>query len=182
VILTFIPRSIRERFLIDRKIPRSDVLVLVVVLGISISFDLSIAVIAGVMLSISAFAWDNSNRIYIEREQVEGYDDGKVIYYISGPLFFGSAQKFLTLFPYNSAEKEVIIDLERCEVHDQTGMIALQTVYDTFVRGGKITAIASLSLRTRSVMEKCAFMWEGVNFLVIDESALDDKGSIASEF
>ena len=157
-------------------------LILVVVLGIAITFDLSLAVIAGVALSITAFAWDNSNRIYIERENVDGYDDGKVIYYISGPLFFGSTQKFLSLFPYSSPEKEVVIDLERCEVHDQTGMIALKTVYNTFVREGKITAIASLSSRTRSIMEKNAFMWEGVNFLVVDETAPDEKGSIISDY
>lgn len=136
--------------------------------------------IAGILVSIIAFVWDNCTRIYIERENVDGYDDGKVIYYMSGPLFFGSAQRFLSLFPYNSAEREVIIDLERCEVYDQTGMIALKTVYDTFVRRGNITAIASLTSRTRNIMEKCAYMWEGVNFLVIDELALDEKESITS--
>jgi SulP family sulfate permease len=184
IVLGLVPRSMRERLLvdhIDRKVPRSDSLVVVVVLGISICFDLSIAVIGGVLISIVTFAWDNSNRIHIESEKFDGIAFGKVIYYSEGPLFFGSAEKFVSMFSFNSYEKEVIIDLERTEIYDQSGMIALKAVYDNFVRQGKNTAIASLSAKSRSVMEKCAHMWEGVNFLVIDDTTVDEKYSTTSD-
>ena len=79
VIGTFAWQSI----LVIKRIPRTDVVVMLIVTAITVIYDLAIAVICGVIVSALAYAWNNAIRI---TGNVAIDDNGNTIYYIDGPL------------------------------------------------------------------------------------------------
>ncbi|PID95394.1 MAG: sulfate permease, partial [Bacteroidetes bacterium] len=66
-------------FRIWRKIPRADLIVLILVSALTVIFDLAIAVFAGVIVSALVFAWENASRIRARKRVKE---DGTKIYEI----------------------------------------------------------------------------------------------------
>ena len=72
-------------FRIINKIPISDLIVLILVSGLTVIFDLAIAVIVGVIVSALVFSWENAKRIRARKRIKE---DGTKVYEIWGPLFF----------------------------------------------------------------------------------------------
>ena len=74
-------------FQVWNKVPKSDVIVIVLVTALTVIFDLAIAVLAGVVVSSLVFAWENAKRI---RARKHTDDHGVKHYEIFGPLFFGS--------------------------------------------------------------------------------------------
>ena len=75
VIGTFAWQSI----MVIRRIPMTDVVVMLIVTAITVIYDLAIAVICGVIVSALAYAWNNAVRI---RGNVKVDDDGNTVYYI----------------------------------------------------------------------------------------------------
>ena len=59
--------------------------------------------------------------------------------------------------------------LQGAEIYDYSGMVSLKKVYDRFADLGKVVALSSISLTSRRLMEKTAYMWQGVNFLEVEE-------------
>jgi len=91
-------------------------------------------------------------------------------------FFFATAQNFVDIFPIHDIQydpDEVVILLEGAEIFDSSGMAAVKRVYDRFTEAGKVVALSTLSPTSRRLMEKCAYMWQGVNFLEIEE--IDDE-------
>ncbi len=119
---------------IMRIAPRSDVAVLVVCFGLTVAFDMVVAVTVGVLLAALLFM---RRMVEISGAQlvgdphgraVEGLPLGVVFYDIAGPLFFGAAEKALeALAIVGSGVSTVIIDLEDVPAMDATGLVALQS-------------------------------------------------------
>ena len=80
---------------IIHKIPKADALVLITVSGLTVAFDLAIAVFIGIIMSALVFSWENALRIRARKRIKE---DGTKVYEIWGPLFFGSSQMFVSKF------------------------------------------------------------------------------------
>ncbi len=70
-------------FRILNKIPRSDAFVLILVSGMTVVFDLAIAVVLGVIVSALVFSWENAKRI---RARKTVREDGTKVYEIWGPF------------------------------------------------------------------------------------------------
>lgn len=170
-ISTLIPLRVRSRMKLDCKTPRADSLTMLAVMLITLSIDLSIGLLSGVFIATFSFVWDSSTRVLVERE-VGSEASGNVTYSVTGPLFFATAGGFSDIFPLEEIQfdpKEVVILLENAEIYDHSGMVALKKVYDRFTDAGKFVVISSISKSSRRIMEKNAYMWEGVNFLEVDE-------------
>ena len=73
-------------FRIINKIPVADLIVLVLVSGLTVVFDLAIAVITGVILSALVFSWENAKRIRA-RKRIKA--DGTKVYEIWGLCSLG---------------------------------------------------------------------------------------------
>jgi MFS superfamily sulfate permease-like transporter len=176
VFSTIIPLSIRSRINLDCKTPRADALIMLAVMGITLCLDLSIGLLSGVFIATFAFVWDSSTRVVVERE-LSSEETTNVTYSVSGPLFFATAGGFCDIFPIEEIQfdpEEVIIFLHDADIYDYSGMVALKKVYDRFTDAGKFVAISSLSLTSKRLMEKTAYMWQGVNFLEVDESEIQE--------
>ena len=79
-----------------RKVPTSDVLVMLFVAGYTVVMhDLATAVILGVIISALVFAWRKSTHLIADSHFNEF---GSKIYQIHGPLFFASVPSFRDLF------------------------------------------------------------------------------------
>ena len=128
-------------FRIIPKIPKSDAFVLVLVSGVTVATDLAIAVIVGVICSALVFAWKHAKHTQVTHEDM----DGSRIYYLRGPIFFGSVQNFLELFDPSQDPDDVIIDFRRSRVADHSGLEAIDTLAERYIKAGKKLHIRHLS-------------------------------------
>lgn len=130
------------------KIPRSDLIVVVAVTGVTVWQDLAVAVIVGVIISALVFAWKHASHMAFEiREE----DDVKV-YLPNGPLFFASIQNFRDQFNPKQDPTEVIVDFANCRVMDHSGIEAIDSLADRYVKAGKELHLRHLSPECRNLL------------------------------
>ena len=180
-----LPLSIRDRINLDCKTPRADALIMLAVMAFTVCLDLSIGLLSGVLIAAFVYVWDSSTRVIVERE-VNAEESSSVTYNVTGPLFFATAEGFSDIFPLEEIQfdpDEVVILLEGAEIYDYSGMVALKKVYDRFADLGKVVALSSISPTSRRLMEKTAYMWQGVNFLEIEEveNSIDNSTLISRD-
>jgi SulP family sulfate permease len=113
--------------------PRTDVLLLLACFGLTVVFDMTIAVGTGVMLAALVFMKrmaDVGEARTVrpgERHRQLDVPKGVVVYEITGPLFFGSAGKATrALRQFGEDARVVILDLENVPVIDGTGLANLE--------------------------------------------------------
>ncbi len=129
-------------FNIVNKVPKWDVIVIVLVTFLTVKYDLAIAVIAGVIISALIFAWENALRIRA-RKIVD--ERGIKHYQIYGPLFFASTSLFLEKFDVEGDPQEVIIDFEESRIMDQSAIEMINKVAEMYQRAGKTIHLLHLS-------------------------------------
>lgn len=129
-------------FRIMNKVPVSDVLVMLTVTGMTVAFDLAIAVLTGVIVSALVFAWENALRIRA-RKSID--EHGIKHYEIYGPLFFGSTTLFNTKFDVAGDPDEVIIDFAESRIVDQSAIEAINKLAERYQAAGKSLHLRHLS-------------------------------------
>ena len=134
-----------------RRMPKSDVLVMVLVTLVTIFLhNLALAVLVGVIISALVFAWDNAKRIRA-RKYVD--DKGVKHYEIYGPLFFGSVTAFNEKFDVLNDPEEVIIDFSESRVVDMSGIEALNKLTERYMKQGKTLHLRHLSRDCRNLLK-----------------------------
>jgi SulP family sulfate permease len=140
-------------FRILNKIPLSDAIVLVAVSGLTVIFDLAIAVVAGIIISALVFSWENAKRIRARKHFLE---DGTKVYEIWGPLFFGSIQAFNSKFDVKEDPEKVVLDFMESRVSDHSALEALFNLVEKYEAVGKEIRIQHLSPECRKLMIKAS--------------------------
>jgi SulP family sulfate permease len=126
-----------------RKMPSSDIIVMVVVTLVTVFLhNLALAVFVGVIIAALVFAWDNAKRIRARKFTDE---NGVKHYQIYGPLFFGSTATFLEKFEVALDPKHVIIDFAESRVVDMSAIDALNKLTEQYSREGKVLQLKHLS-------------------------------------
>lgn len=143
-------------FRIIRKIPRSDAFVLVLVSAVTVVSDLAVAVVVGVIVSALVFAWSNAKQIRVKRSE----HDTSQYYSVSGPLFFGSTTAFLTQFSVAEDKNDVIIDFADSKVCDHSGLEAIDTLAERYLKTGKTLHLLHLSEDCRLLLKKAGNLVE----------------------
>jgi len=147
VIGTFAWQSI----MVVRRIPKTDVIVMLIVTSVTVIYDLAIAVICGVILSALAYAWNNAIRI---RGHVKVDENGNNIYYIEGPLFFGSVQGFSEIFNIQNDTNVVIIDFINSRIVDQSALQAIEELAIKYKKKKKKLQLRHLSTDCHALLRK----------------------------
>lgn len=129
-------------FNIINKIPVSDLIVIVLVTGLTVVFDLAIAVLAGVIVSALVFSWENAKRIRA-RKKID--EHGIKHYEIFGPLFFGSTTLFQSKFDVQNDPDEVIVDFKESRIMDQSAIEAVNKLAERYQKAGKTIHLRHLS-------------------------------------
>jgi SulP family sulfate permease len=134
------------------KMPASDVLVMVLVTGITVALhNLALAVLIGVIIAALVFAWQNATRIRARKYTDEA---GVKHYEMFGPLFFGSIQTFNEKFDVQNDPAEVIIDFKESRVADMSAIEALNKLTERYHRAGKTLHLRHLSPDCRVLLSR----------------------------
>lgn len=162
VLGSLLPLTLRTRFGLYTKVKRADVIIMLLVVAVTLIFDLAIAVAVGIVVACLVFSWDAGTRLHLERDLSE--DGQKVNYTVKGPIFFGSITPFLALFPDPKTEpSDVTILLENAEVYDWSGMVAIKKIHERYEHVGSKVKFQSLTVASHNLMTKGEHLWEGVN-------------------
>ncbi|MCD4822396.1 MAG: SulP family inorganic anion transporter [Methanococcoides sp.] len=154
---------------IFRKVPLTDFLVMLVVAGITVIYhNLAAAVIAGVIISALAFAWEHA-KLVRAREIVD--DNGIKHYEFFGPLFFGSVTEFQSKFDVINDPDEIIIDLKESRVVDHSAIEALNKITERYAKVGKTVHLRHLSEDCRVLLDNASAIidvnhWEDPHYKV----------------
>ncbi|ETI59670.1 sulfate transporter [Sphingobium sp. C100] len=104
--------------------PTSSVVMLVTVVVVVATRDLSLGVLAGVLLSGIFFAGKVQRMFAVER----GEEGGRVIYRVSGQIFFASVDRFTRALQEESGAAPVTIDVSAAHFWDISGVGALDKI------------------------------------------------------
>ncbi|MDB5104385.1 MAG: sodium-independent anion transporter [Fibrobacteres bacterium] len=156
--------------------PRSDVIVLLTTFGLTVAVDLTVAIEAGMLVSLMFFMKDMSESVRIQaltralrdekRPEIEPevwakekFPKGVEVFDVQGPLFFGAAQRFEeTLAEVGAKPKAVILRIREMQHIDATGLHALEQFALRCRKGGIPFLLVGIHDQTRSVLEKAGLM------------------------
>lgn len=140
-----------------RSAPAGDVAILVTCFGLTVVFDMVLAVAVGIALASALFIrrmaqWTQADRVDTDRlPHGNGLPAGVAVYDVDGPLFFGAAEKALTsLRVVDPGVRTIILDMHDVPSMDGTAMVALKSLVDEMHQQG--VALILVGLPTRLVV------------------------------
>lgn len=126
-----------------RSAPPGDVTILVTCFGLTVFFDMVLAVAVGIGLAAALFIrrmslLTEANLVNTNQHPTDiDFSPEVAIYDINGPLFFGAAEKALTsLHLVDPKIKTVILDMHDVPSMDGTAIVALQSLISEMRRDG----------------------------------------------
>ncbi|HRD67671.1 MAG TPA: C4-dicarboxylic acid transporter DauA [Candidatus Competibacter sp.] len=131
--------------------PGSDILVLLVCFGLTVIFDMVIAIGVGVVLAALLFMnrmaeLTGGKHVEADHPHLESpLPDGVRLYKVTGSLFFGAAEKAMSaLRDIGARPRAVIIDIEGVTVMDVSGLVELDASINQLLGDGVLVAVAGL--------------------------------------
>ena len=187
-----------REFIAMRKSPKSDYAVLLITFVLTVCFDLVVAIevgmVAAAILFMSRMA--NTSDVRMWRDYEESYDENTdpdairliklpkktQVYEITGPLFFGAADKLINI--YSSLKKEnaiLILRMRGVPALDATACKELKNIYERCESYGTTLIISHINEQPLSVLKKDGLydMIGEENFLPNIHSAIDRAKSIS---
>lgn len=134
------------------KAPKSDALVmLVTVIIVVATHDLSKGVIAGVILSAIFFVAKISTIKVKERQK-----NSDIIFEVEGQLFFASVEGFIASFNFNVKNKNIIIDFSDAHIWDDSAVGSIDKVVLKYRENDNNVTIKGLNSASKKLVEKLA--------------------------
>jgi len=158
-----------------KKVPRTDAAVMVVVLLVTVFFDLLTAVGLGVVMATFLFMKRMSHVVEdgVELERLSAFKDEEnwsdehipasleqsvYVKRITGPLFFGFAQSFQQILQELPDVHYVILRLKRVPFVDQTGAYALEEAIRVLEERGVTVMISGLQEQPADLLRRLAII------------------------
>lgn len=130
----------------------SSVVMLTTVVVVVASGDLSMGVLAGVVLSGVFFAAKVARLLGIHTETS---DDGREItYFVTGQVFFASSSSFIDAFDYQDVPERVRIDVSDAHFWDITAIAALDDIVLKLRRHGAQVDVIGLNKASATMVER----------------------------
>jgi len=131
----------RQFVAIVKTSPKSDILVLVLTFGLTVVFDLVVAIEVGLVLAALLFmkrmsdvahvhAWKDAHDPALENQAdiiLKEIPKHTLVYEIDGPMFFGAAEKFMN-FPMAKDAEVLILRMRNVPAMDVSGLRAIESV------------------------------------------------------
>lgn len=157
--------------------PKSDIAVLVLTFILTVVFDLVVAIEIGMLLACLLFMKRMSDETSIkswkyttiheeesdiekqdkeEREQLMHISDSIRVYEMSGPLFFGAADRIGTII-VKDMTKYLILRMRSVPAMDITAMNAMDSLYEKCKADGIILILSHVNEQPMRVMQKAGF-------------------------
>jgi sulfate permease, SulP family len=162
-LLIIVARNMSEarHFLrLARVAPGSDVMVMLTCFGLTVVFDMVVAVTFGVMLAALLFM--KRMAMITRAADLKGVTDTKAevppgvrVYEIAGPLFFGAAKTAMeTLHTVGDKDHTLILAMQHVPTMDATGLVALESVLDRLHRSNVKVIFAGLTEEVNEILER----------------------------
>lgn len=141
--------------------PMSDVAVLLVCYVLTVSFDMVVGVSVGMVLASFLFMHRMAQTSTTQAAQQgvhassAALPDSIAVYEVSGPLFFGAAQKAVAALGVVAPEKKaLILMMDRVPSIDATGLVALESAIDQLGRQGCHVVLSALLQSPKLTMDR----------------------------
>lgn len=147
---------------------KSDIIVLVLTFALTVIFDLVVAIEVGILLAAILFMKRMSDVTevegwkYLDEEDdpdsiaLRAVPDHTLVYEVSGPMFFGAADKILKISVKEDTQF-LIIRMRSVNAIDATAMHYLEQLYESFHAKGIQIILSHVNEQPRSVMDKAGF-------------------------
>ncbi|AJD90623.1 sulfate transporter [Jeotgalibacillus malaysiensis] len=135
------------------KVPRSDAAVMIVTVAtVVITHDLSIGVLAGVLLSAIFFA-SKISKVHIEREIDEAAS--RITYRVEGQIFFASVTDFVSAIDFDPQGMDtVIIDFTKAHLWDDSAINAVDKVAIKIQQNGAKVKLTGLNKESNDLVDQ----------------------------
>jgi SulP family sulfate permease len=151
--------------------PKSDILVLVLTFGLTVVFDLVVAIEVGIVLAAILFMKRMSDVTEVEGWKYVDEDDENdadsislrqvpehtLVYEISGPLFFGAADKILKI-SLNDKVNCLVLRMRSVSAIDATAMHNLEQLFVSCEKLGIQLVLSHVNEQPLKVMSKAGFV------------------------
>lgn len=139
--------------------PRSDVVVMMTCFGLTVLFDMVIAVTFGVLLAALMFMRRMAVLTQVELRSTTdskfAVPPGVRVYEIAGPLFFGAAKTAMNaLATAGGKDHTLILDMQHVPTMDATGLVALESVLDRLYRSKVKVIFAGLAEEVSDILDR----------------------------
>lgn len=148
---------------VTRSAPASDVLVLWVCLGLTVVFDMVVAVSVGIVLAALLFmrrmAAVAELRLVGEAHRLPpDLPPGILVYEVQGPLFFGAVHRAMAALERIAAEARVVVlDLREVSTLDATAAVNLESTLERLHARGVFVVLAGVRREPRRVLLRSGF-------------------------
>jgi len=179
-----------------RKMPRSDALVLFTTFGLTVIFDLVVAVEVGMVLAAILYIKRVSDTTEVSRvthedmlerpEQIaqgKTIPDGVLVYRIFGPFLFGAAEKMEdALAQAGGWPRVLILRLHLVTAMDATGLNALESVVERMKQRGGTVILSGIHQQPLLLLKRAGFIEvvERENFCATFDESLARATSLLS--
>ncbi|MFD6418042.1 SulP family inorganic anion transporter [Streptomyces sp. NPDC060194] len=127
-----------------RRMPVGETTVMVVTVAfVMITHNLAIGVVVGTITAMIIFARRVAH--LVEVTAAPGPSEDRVVYTVTGELFFASSNDLVGRFDYEGDPPSVVVDLSRAHVWDASSVAALDAVTTKYERLGKAVEIVGLN-------------------------------------
>lgn len=134
--------------------PTSSVVMLTTVVVVVVTHDLSLGVLAGVLLSGIFFAGKVQRMFSVERAVS---DDGvQATYRVAGEIFFASVDRFTRAFQAEDSARQVRIDVTRAHFWDISGVAALDKIVARLRRDGRDVEVVGYNRASADIIDRFA--------------------------
>ncbi|MEN9581480.1 MAG: putative sulfate permease, SulP family [Pseudomonadota bacterium] len=151
-----------------RVAPRSDVAVLLTCFSLTVIFDMVIGVFVGMVLASFLFmrrmATVTNVREIARSSALCDWEvpSGIALYEVSGPLFFGAAQKAMSRLGAQTGDvRVVVLLLERVDMIDATGLVALESAIAELRAAGCRAILCDVQPAPLAVLERAGLVTAG---------------------
>lgn len=152
-----------------RTAPKSDIVVLVTTLLLTVFFDLVVAIEFGMVLAAFLFLKRMSDiaevRQWVDEADNENTDaldlkvvpKNTVVYEVFGSLFFGTTNDFLDI-SYEEGKNALILRMRNVPAMDISGLDALEAIRETCQQRGMTLILSHVNPQPFRVMKKAGFL------------------------
>lgn len=152
-----------------RTAPKSDIVVLVTTLLLTVFFDLVVAIEFGMVLAAFLFLKRMSDiaevRQWVDEADNENTDaldlkvvpKNTVVYEVFGSLFFGTTNDFLDI-SYEEGKNALILRMRNVSAMDISGLDALEEIRETCQQRGMTLILSNVNPQPFRVMKKAGFL------------------------
>ncbi|EAC2412616.1 SulP family inorganic anion transporter [Listeria monocytogenes] len=129
-----------------RKKPIAETIIMIITISIVVyTHNLAIGILVGVVLSMIVFITKASKLEFIKVDET---------IYISGQLFFASASSLIDYFNNLSVEENMTVDLSRVHIWDESGIEALNSMFDTLEKNEASIQIVGIRTTDKQLINR----------------------------